>query len=322
MRRRSTLVALALTLVLLLNLAQVAPALAWSNGPDWGAGFGTHDWVLTEARRLAGNPSWLNSSAARAVTDDPDMVYRDFYYHQYDVWGKPYGNAPARIAAYYTRAVRAYRARDYVAASRYVGLLSHYYSDICEPFHTDQTSAERSVHGDYEEAVDELTDSVGAYRSWISYDGFQRVGSVAADAKRAAAFSHRYYSTLLGNYDRYGMNSSVRAITRVCLNRAANDLADVIRSIPGAKVSAGAMPAVPMSALANASGEIVARAPFVGSKASSKYHLPSCSWAQRIRAKNVRWFTGAQDAHAKGYVPCKICDPPSFSAARMLQQMR
>lgn len=222
----------ALLLVSAMLFSTAPAALGWSNGPNHGAGFGTHDWVMTEARRLAGNPAWLKSSSALAATDDPDMVYRDFYYHVYDVWGSPYGNSPKRVTDIYILAVKAYRARNYAAASRYVGLISHYYSDTCNPLHTDQIAAEDRIHSGYEGKVQTETDSWGENRAWIRYDGYQHVTNVTTKTKYAATFAHRYYSSLVSHYSKYGYDSTSAYITRTTLNRAVNDLADIIRSIP------------------------------------------------------------------------------------------
>ncbi|AVX40772.1 Metal binding domain of Ada (plasmid) [Carboxydocella thermautotrophica] len=49
---------------------------------------------------------------------------------------------------------------------------------------------------------------------------------------------------------------------------------------------------------------------FVGSVKSNKYHYPTCEWALKIKPDNEIWFTDPKDAQSKGYVPCKVCDPP------------
>lgn len=49
---------------------------------------------------------------------------------------------------------------------------------------------------------------------------------------------------------------------------------------------------------------------YVGSKKSSKYHYPTCKWAQKIKPENLITFKSAKDAQAAGYVPCKVCKPP------------
>jgi hypothetical protein len=41
---------------------------------------------------------------------------------------------------------------------------------------------------------------------------------------------------------------------------------------------------------------------FVGSKNSTKYHAPNCSFAKRIKAENRVCFASEDDAKAKGYI--------------------
>ena len=44
---------------------------------------------------------------------------------------------------------------------------------------------------------------------------------------------------------------------------------------------------------------------------SNKYHYPSCRWAQKFRSQNMTTFHSAKDALGAGYIPCKVCKPPS-----------
>jgi len=50
---------------------------------------------------------------------------------------------------------------------------------------------------------------------------------------------------------------------------------------------------------------------YVGSKESNKYHNPDCKWAKKISPKNLVTFKTAQDAVKAGFVPCKVCKPPT-----------
>jgi len=50
---------------------------------------------------------------------------------------------------------------------------------------------------------------------------------------------------------------------------------------------------------------------YTGSISSNKYHYPSCRYAQRILPENEMWFSSAAEAQAAGYVPCKVCRPPT-----------
>lgn len=49
---------------------------------------------------------------------------------------------------------------------------------------------------------------------------------------------------------------------------------------------------------------------YVGSVNSDKYHYPSCRWAKKISSHNLTKFGSAEEARKKGYVPCKVCNPP------------
>lgn len=55
-----------------------------------------------------------------------------------------------------------------------------------------------------------------------------------------------------------------------------------------------------------ARGQIVAgvqqSCTFVGSKNSNKYHLPTCSFAKRIKPANRVCFASEEDAKSKGYI--------------------
>jgi hypothetical protein len=231
MRSRSLIVTLVVCVAVLLL---PAVASAWSNGGDYGDGFGTHDWVLQEANRLAAKQGagWVALKTALPHTDDPDTEFHDFYYHVYDVWGGThYGDAPKKVMEYYGKALAARRAGNASDASKWAGIMAHYYADICCPLHTDQTDAEDRMHSNYESAAQTLTDKPGENRAWISYDGYQATKNVVAFSKTTAAASHQYYTALVNGYNSGGMNTTVKTITRKRLNRAANGLADLLVSI-------------------------------------------------------------------------------------------
>lgn len=46
---------------------------------------------------------------------------------------------------------------------------------------------------------------------------------------------------------------------------------------------------------------------FVASKNGTKYYLPSCGGAGRIKEENKVWFTTKEDAEASGYTPASNC---------------
>lgn len=54
-------------------------------------------------------------------------------------------------------------------------------------------------------------------------------------------------------------------------------------------------------------------AEYWASKNSDKYHYPSCQWAKRVKQSNLVIFKTPEEAKEAGYVPCKVCRPPSTS---------
>lgn len=227
--RRAALFAL---LTFACSAAATTPLFAWSNGGDYGNGFGTHDWVLYEANQLAESEGyfWLRTGAALRATDDPDTRLHDTYHHVYDVWGTRYGDAPDRVQTLFDRAVRQIRDDRPRAASRTFGLLAHYYADICNPTHTDSSGREERMHSRHESATDTRTDARNENDSWVDRGEVQVRAGARGPAKRAATWAHQYYWTLVKTYAADGWTSTNAAITRKCLSRAVNDLADLIVS--------------------------------------------------------------------------------------------
>jgi len=208
-------------------------AAAWSNGTSGPDGYGTHDWVLLEGKRIAvaNGVTWLDWKAAQPVTDDPDTVLGIPYHHTYEVRGDwTYGDAPSQIAVFYAQAVYRLRCGDRAGASKKMALISHYYSDICNPLHTDYSSTEASMHAAYENDVDALTDTMGENNSWVTPGSLQYRHDIAETAKRAAASSRGLFSRLTSDYPALG-EPGVRDITAWSMNRSANDIADIIYSV-------------------------------------------------------------------------------------------
>ena len=150
------------------SLVVVLPAYAWQNG-NAARGLGrvtAQQWILDRADSLAGRAGagWLDESAASASISWPDTRFRDFRFHYYDRSGKRQGGtAPRRIAAVYEKVVDALVANDMAKASSAFGVLAHYYTDICEPFHTDNAPIEwrNGLHDRYEQRVMRLINNGG-----------------------------------------------------------------------------------------------------------------------------------------------------------------
>ena len=61
----------------------------------------------------------------------------------------------------------------------------------------------------------------------------------------------------------------------------------------------------------------VVAAEFWGSKNSNKYHYPDCRWAQKIKPENLIKFKTPEEAQKAGYIPCKVCKPPTASKSEL-----
>lgn len=49
----------------------------------------------------------------------------------------------------------------------------------------------------------------------------------------------------------------------------------------------------------------------VASRKSNKYHLESCIHAKMIKKENKIYFSTPKEARDIGYIPCKVCKPPT-----------
>ena len=232
MTRRLVLASLLVALIL---SSGVQSAYGWANGGNRGNGVGTHDWVLGRALVLAGSEGrWVDRVTAYRATDDPDSYKTSPYYHHFRESGIVRGG-PYVVSYYYGKAVAAYQAGDYEAASKYVGVMSHYYADITEPFHTTRAAAKyRKLHVEYEYDVDKYHRSTGNAASWITPREPRQVTDVRKKAIAAARFARSRYPSL---YKAYRVSHKVsrgtpNRVTKEVLSRCANDLADLIRTIP------------------------------------------------------------------------------------------
>jgi hypothetical protein len=67
------------------------------------------------------------------------------------------------------------------------------------------------------------------------------------------------------------------------------------------QIPAGGGPAAAVTAVKASTGT------YVASKTGSKYYLPSCSGAKRIKEENKVWFQDRVEAEKAGYQPASTC---------------
>ena len=251
-----------LMLSMLVALTVAAPsAFGWANGwdrdgagPGFKDGYGTHDWVLDNAITMAGSGgAWIRAEEVTALeaTDDPDDTTWtggfDTAYHLFRDGGVGRG-APSEVADRYYRAVLAYRAGDMKTAALHVGILSHYYSDISQPFHSEYDGANSTtldaLHAQYEQDVDKVAGDPGAHSNWINTDGFQPITDARAKTISAASYSRSKYPALIAAL-KTSSKADDDAVTSAVLNRATNDLRDILQSIPEAAATGAGLPVPP-----------------------------------------------------------------------------
>jgi predicted flap endonuclease-1-like 5' DNA nuclease len=76
----------------------------------------------------------------------PDEEFKDFKNHVLHVREKEWGGAIEACNEWYRRTVRALAAKDWKQAAWCAGVMSHYYVDPIQPFHTHQTEEEGVIH--------------------------------------------------------------------------------------------------------------------------------------------------------------------------------
>jgi hypothetical protein len=115
--------------------------------------------------------------------------------------------------------------------------MSHYYADILQPFHTAIAGSGRTtVHLAYEISVSEYTSRRGMNSGWVTAREPAPVADVRARTAAAGVFSRTHFPALLACAGAGGWidpgSPAAHAITVEMLSRGANDLADIVRSIP------------------------------------------------------------------------------------------
>ncbi|MEJ7695979.1 MAG: hypothetical protein WKF78_04965 [Candidatus Limnocylindrales bacterium] len=223
-------------LAIALSAMSVGSALAWSNGPDSGNGYGTHDWIVDQAlKTFSGKlPAWFEPATARLASDDPDSQFWRTNDHVYREIGYGRG-AVHQVAEYYARAIADLKAGNGHQASVDIGRLAHFYGDILVPFHTAYAGAsDASAHSAYERLVDSKTKSASSMPEWQTADRSPGdITDVRATAIAAAAYSRKFFPELYSEFtkDQSVLNARLREITGYVLKRASRELGEIIHSI-------------------------------------------------------------------------------------------
>ncbi len=135
----------------------------------------------------------------------PDKEFKDFRNHVLHVGDQFWGGAPAKASAWYDKFVRALADQQFEEAVYCAGVLSHYYTDPIQPFHTAQCEAENNMHRAVEWSISKSYKML-RQRGLKDYGGLVVETGDADDwivdmVQRGAQRSHQYYDALITSYN-------------------------------------------------------------------------------------------------------------------------
>lgn len=136
----------------------------------------------------------------------PDEVFKDFKNHVLHVREKEWGGAIESCEEWYRRTVRAMAAKDWKQAAYCAGVMSHYYVDPIQPFHTHQTEEENVIHRAVEWSFSKsyttfqriLENDLGGYPKMDAPGGEKWLAEMV---RAGAKLSNQHYETVIDHYD-------------------------------------------------------------------------------------------------------------------------
>ncbi|MGE0597008.1 MAG: zinc dependent phospholipase C family protein, partial [Hyphomonadaceae bacterium] len=171
----------------------------------------------------------------------PDEVFKDFKNHVLHVRDGEWGGAIEACEEWQRRMVRALQKRDFAQAAWSAGVMSHYYVDPIQPFHTHQTEEEGVIHRAVEWSFSKsystfqklLETQLGGYPDVRVPDGDAWLAQMVRDGARA---SNPHYETIIEHYDfetgaknpPAGLDQELREIIARLVGHAAVGLARIL----------------------------------------------------------------------------------------------
>lgn len=170
----------------------------------------------------------------------PDNTFKDFKNHVLHVQDNYWGGAPEKADAWYDTFVDALRREAWSDAVYAAGVLSHYYTDPIQPFHTAQSEAENAIHRATEWSINR------------SYDDLAKLARDRLPASKVevpkgeswlkemvclgAETSNRFYEKLIVHYDihrgtvdpKSGLDDTSRLLIAGLLDYAATGFAHIL----------------------------------------------------------------------------------------------
>lgn len=136
----------------------------------------------------------------------PDEVFKDFKNHVLHVRDGDWGGAVEACEEWYRRTVRALAAKDWKQAAWSAGVLSHYYVDPIQPFHTHQTEEEGVIHRAVEWS---FSKSYKTFQQILENDlgGYPKIEAPAGEnwlaemVRAGARASNPHYELIVAHFD-------------------------------------------------------------------------------------------------------------------------
>jgi len=172
----------------------------------------THHYIAIDALSLIGGEegeAWkslflVHHEHLLEGAKAPDAKFKDFKNHVLHVGEGEWGGARAAATEWYARAVDLLRRKRWSEAAYALGVLSHYYADPIQPFHTGQTEAEGIIHRAVEWSIAKSRPEIDAR---IEANGYPEIeipdglGFVSEMVREGALLSHAHYFTFIDHYD-------------------------------------------------------------------------------------------------------------------------
>jgi len=136
----------------------------------------------------------------------PDDEFKDFKNHVLHVRDNDWGGAVEACEEWYRRTVRALAAKDWQQAAWCAGVMSHYYVDPIQPFHTHQTEEENVIHRAVEWS---FSKSYGTFQTLLETElgGYPNIEAPAGEGwlgdmvRAGARASNPHYELVIEHYN-------------------------------------------------------------------------------------------------------------------------
>ncbi|MEL7108302.1 MAG: DUF4332 domain-containing protein [Pseudomonadota bacterium] len=172
----------------------------------------THHYIAFDALQLLqgeGAEDWKNlllkhHTSLLKGAKAPDTEFRDFQNHVLHVEDGEWGGARDAAMEWYGKAVEALRQEKWGKAAYALGVLTHYYADPIQPFHTAQSEEEGTMHCALEWSIAKSRDTIKALidvRGYPKVSAGKETGFVADMVLAGAKYSNPHYQTFIDHYD-------------------------------------------------------------------------------------------------------------------------